>query len=442
MNLDALTPIVLVLVVVGIAVLILQQYFKKKPEAVEDLRPQNAALQSNIESLTASIKELKEEIEVLREKERKLSTENSRLEERNNNLLSQIQNEKEEIQKLQEHFRKEFENLAHQILQKSSDRLSDLNQDKLKNILNPLKQDIDTFKQKIESNHNQNISWNSQLKTIIQDLSQKNENLSKDAQNLVQALKGESKQQGGWGELVLQRTLEMAGLIEGQEYKMEVATSNAEGKQIRPDAVVYLPDNKHIIIDSKVSLSAYVKYSESVDSEERKTHLKNHIISIRKHIQSLSEKAYPSGQGFDAPDIVLMFVPVEHGFELAMHEDQQLYEFAYERNIVIVSAATLLATLKTVASIWKQEKQNKNVQLIAEEASKMYDKFVSFTETLHKIGNAIDRASEEYDKGINQLKTGRGNLVGRALKIKKLGAKGAKELPSVLLEDEEDESIE
>jgi len=429
---DLFLYIILAVIIVGLGIVI--ALLMKRSGSSHDtsvlsekskLEGLNEELQRNLEALR---KELSDESQ---EKDRLLS-ENSGLHERNKNLQEQLENQKEDLVKLQEKFKLEFENLATKILKQSTDNLSESNKDKLKELLDPLKTKITEFQTRVENNQKESLEWNTKLKTIVEDLSTKNEKLSEEASNLVSALKGENKTQGNWGELVLERVLQMAGLHEGEEYQREYTTKNARGETIRMDAVVFLPDDKHLIIDSKVSLNAYTEYSKEDDPDRRKSLLQQHLISIRTHIKNLSDKAYPTGLGLDTPEIVLMFVPIEHGFELAMHEDQGLYEYAYNRNIVIVSAATLLATLKTVASIWQQEKQNRNVLLIAEEAGKMYDKFVGFTETMLGIGKAIEKASSEYDKGMKQLRDGTGDLLTRAQKIKALGAKANKSLPSEL----------
>jgi len=437
---DTSTIVSIVLLLAVIYLIYIQ--LNKKPKSEEaNAELELNALKAQFNLQESRLKELETEKHKIESERNQLLAENSTLHERLRGLNEKLLEQKKDLSEIQEKFQTEFKLLASQILEKNSEKFGKEQKEKLEHLLNPLKDDLNNFRTKIESNHAKSLEWNASLKTIISDLSEKNKALSEDAKSLASALKGESKTQGNWGELVLERVLEMAGLVKGIEYDLEVSTTNATGNTIRPDAVVYLPDNKHIIIDSKVSLTAYLAFSEAEDKEESQRHLKNHIISIKNHIESLAAKAYSSGKAFDAPELVLMFVPVERGFELAMHEDQQLYDFAYKRNVVIVSAATLLATLKTVASIWKQEKQNRNVQAIAEEATKMYDKFVGFAETMVKIGKALERANVEYDHGLSQLKSGKGNLIGRAAKIKQLGAKGNKELPSELIEkgDSDDE---
>lgn len=433
--------ILLSALLLGIIVVIVILLRRKEEDDSTDLVQENAVLNAAKEQLSQSLAELKAEKKLTDQENDRLLGDNSRLQERNDSLNTQLEKERKDLLELQEKFKSEFENLTNAILNRSTERITEKNKEKLQQLLEPLKSDIKKFKDQVAENQEKANTWNTRLSTIISDLSVKNEKLSEDAQALVTALKGESKTQGNWGEFVLERVLTIAGLKEGVEYEREYTTTNAAGDTIRLDALVYLPDKKHLIIDSKVSLKAHMDYSNEEDPDRRKKLLDQHIISIKNHIKLLSEKAYPSGAGLDSPEVVLMFVPVEQGFELAMQHDQDLYDYAYKRNIVIVSAATLLATLKTVASIWKQEKQNRNVQLIAEEASKMVDKFVLFTETMQKIGSAIERASSEYDKGMGQLSEGKGNLVGRAQKIRELGAKGNKELSADLLNDSEDIEI-
>jgi DNA recombination protein RmuC len=260
-----------------------------------------------------------------------------------------------------------------------------------------------------------------------------------EANNLANALKGDTKKQGDWGEIILEKVLERSGLIKGQEYQTQFNTKNIDGSRIQPDAVVFLPDNKHIIIDSKVSLVAYNAYVNSEDENEKQKHLKEHINSVRNHVKQLSEKKYQTSSEFNTPDFVLLFMPIESAFSAAIQNDQDLFAYAWDLKIVIVSPTTLLATLRTIASIWKQERQTKNALEIAKQSGALYDKFVGFLEDLDKIGKSIDASKSAYEDALNKLKTGRGNLISRVINIQKLGAQTQKQIPEKFKLDNEDE---
>jgi DNA recombination protein RmuC len=274
------------------------------------------------------------------------------------------------------------------------------------------------------------------LKTEIKHLIDLNKQISEDANNLANALKGENKTQGNWGELILEKVLERSGLVKDQEYRLQFSTNNDEGKRIQPDAVIMLPDNKHIVVDSKVSLVAYEAFVNSSDEEERLKLVKEHIISVRTHIKSLSEKNYQSSADFNTPDFVLLFIPIESSFSIAVQADQELFNFAWDKKIVIVSPSTLLATLRTIASVWKQERQTKNAIEIAKQSGALYDKFVGFIEDMDKIGKSIEVSRATYENAINKLHKGSGNLVKRAQDIEKLGAKTTKQISSKFIDND------
>jgi len=274
-----------------------------------------------------------------------------------------------------------------------------------------------TFKEQIE-----------QLKTL-------NIKISEEASNLTNALKGDNKLQGNWGELILERVLESSGLEKGQEYKTQVSLVNADADRIMPDAVIYLPDDKHIIIDSKVSLTAYERYVNETDSTEKDKHLKAHITSVKTHVKGLSDKKYQTAEKLTSPDFILLFIPIEASFGAAVKEDVGLFNFAWDKNVVIVSPSTLLATLKTVVALWKQEKQNKNVLKIAEESGKLYDKFVGFMQDIDDIERSFEKTTKQFGEAQKKLYSGTGNIVSRIEKIKKLGAKASKKIDEKYLED-------
>lgn len=338
---------------------------------------------------------------------------------------------KEETANLNGQLKIEFKNIANEIVKEQSKDFSHHNQ----NLLKPFKTQLETFEKAIQDQLKDNIQRATSFREQIEQLKNLNLQISQEANNLTNALKGDNKFQGNWGELILERVLDNSGLEKGSEYKTQVSLTNAEDDRIQPDAVVYLPDEKHIIIDSKVSLVSYEQYINSTDETEREQHLKSHLLSVKNHIKQLSEKKYQTAEGLNTPDFILLFVPIEASFGVAVKEDIDLFNFAWNKNIVIVSPSTLLATLKTIASLWKQEKQNKNVLKIAEESGKLYDKFVGFVNDLSKIEKSLERTSKEFSEAQKKLHEGKGNIVSRIEKIKELGAKTTKQIDEKYLEE-------
>ncbi|HNR21264.1 MAG TPA: DNA recombination protein RmuC [Bacteroidia bacterium] len=369
-----------------------------------------------------------------REKVNTYSIQNSRLSTELTNLNQKLLEQKQEVNDLQQKFQKEFENLANKILEEKSQKFTEQNRNNLDVILNPLKEKIKDFEEKVEKTYKAESTERISLKEQIKNLLDLNKQLSTDANNLATALKGDNKMQGNWGELVLEKILESSGLIKDHEYKTQVVTTNVDGEKIKPDVVVFLPDQKHLIIDSKVSLVAYNGYVATAEDEQRERFSKQHVDSVRSHIKLLSDKNYQTAAGYHSPDFVLLFMPMESAFSLALQADADLYNFAWDRKIVIVSPTTLLATLRTIASIWKQERQVKNALLIAEEGGKMYDKLHAFVEDLTNVGKKMDSAKADYTEAMKKLYEGTGNLVNRAQKMKDLGAKATKSLPPTLVE--------
>jgi DNA recombination protein RmuC len=352
----------------------------------------------------------------------------------NQNLEKRLNEQKGELEQLNKKFTTEFENLANRILDEKSRKFTDQNRLNLDIILNPFKEKLKEFEQKVDQTYRSESAERITLKTEIKNLVELNKQISEEANNLATALKGDNKQQGNWGEMVLEKVLERSGLVEGTEYKTQITSTNTEGEKIRPDVVIYLPDNKHIIVDSKVSLVAYNACVNAVTEEERLKYLKLHIESLRNHIKLLSDKDYQTAEGLESPDFVLLFVPIESSFSLAVQGDAELFNFAWDRKIVIVSPSTLLATLRTIASIWKQERQTRNALQIAEEGGKLYDKFVTFYDDLKNVGKKMEDAKESYVDAMKKLYDGSGNLVKRAEKMRELGAKTTKQLPQNLID--------
>lgn len=347
--------------------------------------------------------------------------------------------QRKEFEELNKRFNTEFENLANKILDEKSKKFTDQNKENLETILKPLRENIEKFEKKVEEKYDNEQKERASLKGEIKVLHELNKKISEEAHNLTTALKGDSKKQGNWGELILERILENSGLIKGEEYFTQQSTLNDVGSRIQPDVIIQLPDEKQIIIDSKVSLVAYERFVNADESEEQERHLKEHIASVKRHINELFEKNYHTGKGLNSPEFVLMFMPIESSFSASVRADDELFNYAWDKRIVIVSPSTLLATLRTVASIWKQDRQTKNALLIAQKSGLLYDKFVGFVKDMQTIGNRLDSTQKAYDEGMKKLSEGRGNLVGKAEELREMGAKTTKQLPSEILglEDED-----
>jgi DNA recombination protein RmuC len=360
--------------------------------------------------------------------------------------LEQMLEHMEEQQAEQESkLRVQFENLANKILEDKSQKFTNQNKTNIAELLNPLKERIQSFEKKVEESSLKSGQWNATLKQQIESLSKLNEKINQEAENLTRALKGDTKAQGNWGEFILESILEKSGLVKDREYFAQESKTDDAGRRYQPDVIVKLPDDKQLIIDSKVSLVSYERYVSAEDDIERAKELKMHIQSVRKHVKQLSEKEYQNLEGIDSLDFVLLFIPIEPAFSLAVQYDPGLFADAYERNIVVVSPTTLIATLRTIANIWKNEHQNQHALEIAKQSGNLYDKFVGFTNDLIKVGKAMDTAKGSYEDAMNKLSTGSGNLIGRVEKIKKLGAKASKSVDAKLLQRagvDDDEVIE
>jgi DNA recombination protein RmuC len=358
------------------------------------------------------------------------------------NLWERNKEQKEEVEKLQEKFTKEFENLANKILDEKSNKFTEQNKENMKSILSPLQDKIQLFEKKVEDTHKESIDYHAALRQQILGLREMNIQMSKETVNLTKALKGDSKMQGNWGELVLERVLEKSGLEKGREYEVQQSHTTEEGNRVFPDVVINLPDGKKMVVDSKVSLTAYEKYINEDDDETAKTrYLKEHVNSIKLHVEQLGNKNYQDLYQIESPDFVLLFIPMEPAFAIALNEDTSLYNKAFEKNIVIVTPSTLLATLRTIDSMWANQKQQENAFEIARQAGALYDKFEGFVADLIKIGKKIDESKVEYQGAMNKLVDGKGNLITSVEKLKKMGAKAKKSLPdSILKRAETDES--
>ncbi|MGB5481909.1 MAG: DNA recombination protein RmuC [Eudoraea sp.] len=374
-----------------------------------------------------------EETSELRSQKEQLGIQISRYEAEMENLQQKNTEQKADVEKLQEKFTKEFENLANKILDVKSEKFTKQNKENIENILNPLKEKIKTFEDKVEKSQKENISIHSSLKEQLLNLQSQNLKITQEAENLTKALKGDSKMQGNWGELVLERVLEKSGLEKDREYSVQQSFTREDGSRVLPDVIINLPDGKKMVVDSKVSLTAYERYINA-EEEFQEKFLKEHIGSIKNHVDQLSSKKYEDLYEMESPDFVLMFIPIEPAFAIAINNDNSIYNKAFEQNIVIVTPSTLLATLRTIDSMWNNEKQQRNAIEIARQAGALYDKFEGFISDLTKVGKKMDEAKFEYKGAMNKLVEGRGNIITSIEKLKKMGAKAKKSLPEKYLE--------
>jgi len=395
----------------------LQESNKRVPELESDL----SKSQEEGKKLTADLSALNAEISVFKTT---LEKEREHFDEKQKDFLN-----------IEKKFQETFENLANKILENKSKKFSKENQESLKTLLTPLKEKITTFEKQVQDTHKDTIKENAALKQLVEDLTKLNHKISEDAEKLTAALKGDSKTQGNWGEMILESILEKSGLQEGREYTTQTALTSEEGQRMLPDVIVNLPENKNVIIDSKVSLTAYERFASAEKDSEKEKALKEHILSLKNHVKSLSSKNYQK-LNMPTPDFVLLFIPIEGAFSAALQNQQDLMLEASDKNIMLVSPTTLMSTLKIIRYIWQQDHQNQNATEIARQSGNLYDKFVAFVEDLTNIGKKIDQSQIAYDQAVNKLHTGKGNLIKRAENLKELGAKTSKILPSSLNSDE------
>jgi DNA recombination protein RmuC len=399
-----------------------------KPELeLEQARGEIARFQDELERVQ---KEWSKDRDQLME----VNAEKASLKTKLDHLDEKLANQKEELEGLQEQFAVRFKNLAQEILEEKSKKFTEQNRTNIGDILSPLKERIEKFEKRVEETHQNSLKMNTSLGVEIKNLKELNVQITKEAENLTKALKGDSKAQGNWGEMQLEIILEKAGLQKGVHYLKEQNYKNEEGANQRLDYIVKLPDDKTLVLDSKVSLTAYSSYFNSEDEQDRAQHLKDHLLSINKHIKDLGDRNYQQLYEITQPDYVMMFVANEPALTLALKEDPELYEKALNKNIVLVSTTTLLATMRTISYIWKQDMQNKNALEIARQAGALYDKFEGFSNDLLKVGNNLKQTKDNYDAAMNKLTDGKGNLVNRIQNLKELGAKASKQLDQRLLD--------
>ena len=430
---------IIVVAIVVIAVVLTYIFSKLKfektvsamQERITSLSNEKTEKENGIEQMNQQLEKVRAEMQQLH---MDLVKKDAALEHAGEKLKSQ----QDDVSKLQEKFSKDFEILASKILEDKSSKFTEKNKENMQQILNPLQDKIISFEKKVEDTHKESIEKQSALRQQILGLKELNVQMSKDAVNLTKALKGDSKKQGDWGELQLETILEKAGLQKDVHFSTQDGYRDEEERLKKPDLIINLPDNKHLIIDSKVSLTGYERFFNADSDIEEKTGLKKHIVSIQKHIKELGTKNYTDLYGINSPDYVIMFVPIEPALMIALQQDQDLYLQALDKNVVMVSTSTLLATLSTVASIWKQEDQKRNVIEIARQAGALYDKFEGLAQDLIKIGKQLNASQEGYKAAMNKLTDGKGNLISRVENLKSLGAKTKKSLPSNLLERAEE----
>ncbi len=415
----------------------------KLNEQINSLKIDAGKLSERINLLEKDKLSLQSDIKTEREKSERLTSENSSLKSDYTNLQIRLNEQKDEIEKLQEKFTKEFENLANKIFEEKGNKFSEQNKEKLSEILNPLKDKISEFEKKVEETNKESIDRIATLRQQILGLKELNQQLSSDAQNLTEALKGNVKMQGNWGEFILESILEKSGLVKDREYTVQESIVTEDGRRQQLDVIVKLPGTRNIIIDSKVSLVAYEKMISSELESEKENAIKDHLNSVRSHIKGLSSKNYQSLYNIGTLDFVFLFIPIEGAFALAMQNDNLLFDYAWNLNIIIVSPSTLLGLLRTIENIWKQEYRNKFAVDIANESGKMYDKFVMFVQDLINVGEKMDIAKKSYSDAMKKLTDGSGTLISKAEKIKKLGAKASKTLPPAILNrtDIDDENL-
>lgn len=360
----------------------------------------------------------------------------SQLEGQNETLKATVESQKADEDKL----RKMLTDISNESVLRQGRMLSDQQQVKLNDVLTPLKEKLLAFETQVNEGQKNSLHQNTVLLEQIKNLTSLNQTVTQKTEDLTNALKGSNKSQGNWGEMILERVLESSGLKKGMEYETQFVTKNQINETIKPDAVIFLPDNKNLIIDSKVSLTAYERYTSAEEGTiEKEQALKEHIESLKSHIKLLSAKDYHTGLDLNSPDFTLLFIPIESGFVATISQDTTLFNYAWERKIVLVSPSTLLATLRTIASVWKTEYQTRNAIEIARQAGDLYDKFVSFTQDMEDVGKHMKRAEDAHAGALNKLSTGKGNLISRAEKLHKLGIKSTKKLNQGLIQDEEPE---
>ncbi|GAB3814962.1 DNA recombination protein RmuC [Pontibacter rugosus] len=412
---------------------------KGKQNTLQQIANQAAITQG---VLDAQVKQRADEVEMLKSLLREAQTETLELtnaltktETDYEHLKARLQEQGRELEQLREKFLQQFQSISNQVLMTNAEHFNKSSSENLERILSPLKERIKEFEAKVDQTYEKSLKDSISLKEQITQLATLNQQMSQDAINLTKALKGENKTQGNWGEYLLESLLEKSGLRKGVHYEREEVRQNDDNKVYRPDVIIRLPEGKHLIIDSKLSLVAYEAYCSCEDDHQQEVYLRSHINSIRTHFTDLGRKDYHRLAGINSPDFVMMYIPLEPAFSLALQHDHDLFTDAFDRNIVLVTTSTLLATLRTVAGVWRQEDQKRNVIKIAEESGKLYDKFVGFVDDLKTIGKHLENSQSSYNSAMNKLTEGKGNLIRRVEILRELGAKTSKTIDGNLLQE-------
>ncbi len=383
--------------------------------------------------LGQELQQINDELKREREEVLHLNSQNSTIKANYQNLQTRLEEQKGELSQLQDKFTTEFKNLANEIFEEKSKKFTDQNKTNLHELLGPLGQKLTDFEKKVEQTNKESLERSTALREQIIGLRELNSRMTKEAENLTKALKGDVKMQGNWGEVILERILEKSGLEKDREYFVQETMHSGEGRRLRPDVIIKLPDNKNLVVDAKMSLIAYEKFMNSEDEAEKEQHLKNHIMSVKAHVKGLAEKNYHQLFDGGSLDYVLMFVPIESAFALVVQHGGELYNEAHEKSIIIVSPATLVATLRTVSSIWKHEYQNRNALEIARQGGALYDKFKAFVDDLVEVGKSLDKSKQQYGQAMNKLVEGKDNLIRKTERLKELGSKTSKSMDDKLL---------
>lgn len=422
-----------------------QQSLTARESEAADLKVRNGVLEAQVKSCTARLAEVQAQLDFSNREREKLNREKGDLQARNQMLSENMEVQKQEVQRVRQEMNNEFKVLANEILQEKSKSFSEMNHERLAEILNPLKERLEGFKKTVEETYNNEARERFSLKEQIKELVERSESIGAEAKQLTHALRGDSKIQGDWGEMILESILEKSGLEKDREYFVQETLRDEEGhtiqgsggRKMRPDVIIRYPggENHQMVIDSKVSLTAYVNYVNAEDADEARLALKQHLVSVRKHIDELAGKSYQDyvGKG----DHVMMFIPNEAAYLAAMQADHALWQYAYEKKVLLLSPTNLIAALKLVADLWQRDKQTRNAIDIAEEGGKLYDKFAGFVDDMEKIGKSLNTTAMAYTDAMKKLKTGNGNLIGRVEKLKVMGVKAKKNLPAVNEEEEE-----
>ena len=422
-----------------------QQSLTARESEAADLKVRNGVLEAQVKSCMVRLAEVQAQLDFANREREKLNREKGDLQARNQMLSENMEVQKQEVQRIRQEMNNEFKVLANEILQEKSKSFSEMNHERLAEILNPLKERLEGFKKTVEETYNNEARERFSLKEQIKELVERSESIGAEAKQLTHALRGDSKIQGDWGEMILESILEKSGLEKDREYFRQETLRDEEGhtiqgsngRKMRPDVIIRYPggENHQMVIDSKVSLTAYVNYVNAEDADEARLALKQHLVSVRKHIDELAGKSYQDyvGKG----DHVMMFIPNEAAYLAAMQADHALWQYAYEKKVLLLSPTNLIAALKLVADLWQRDKQTRNAIDIAEEGGKLYDKFAGFVEDMEKIGKSLNTTVMAYTDAMKKLKTGNGTLIGRVEKLKVMGVKAKKNLPAVNEEEEE-----